>query len=98
MQKSLGKAKKMKRKLHTFLIEEKGNIPKHKMITLGAFLASISILNQLPEIQAAHTNSYNVTWSAGTFTAEHGHHASHASHGSHASHASHASHGSHGSW
>ncbi|MCX6802456.1 MAG: hypothetical protein NT067_05100 [Candidatus Diapherotrites archaeon] len=90
-------ASKIKRTLHSFLMEEKGGISKHKMISLGAFLGSISILNMMPEVQAAHTNSYSVNWNAGTVTAQHAHHASHASHGSHASHASHASHSSHGS-
>ena len=85
------------RKIASFLVEEKGGIARHKMISIGAFLGSISLLNLLPEVQAAHSNAFSVGWNSGTVTAKHGHHASHASHSSHGSHASHASHTSHAS-
>ena len=88
---------KIKKKISSFLVEEKGGISKHKMITVGAFLGSISLLNLLPEVQAAHSNYFNVSWNSGNITAEHGHHASHSSHSSHSSHTSHGSHGSHSS-
>jgi len=88
---------KFKKNIKTFLIEERGGISKHKMISLGAFLGSVSLLSLLPPVAADHSNYFNVSWNAGTLTGKHGHHASHSSHGSHGSHASHASHSSHGS-
>ena len=88
---------KLKKTISSFITEEKGGISKHKMLSVGAFLGSVSILSLLPEVAAAHTNSFSVSWNSGTITGEHGHHASHASHASHGSHASHASHGSHAS-
>ncbi len=90
----------IKRTVKSFLIEERGSISKHRMVSLGAFLGSASLLGMLPTVQAAHTNSFTVNWDSGTVTAEHSHHGSHdvhASHGSHGSHDVHASHGSHGS-
>ncbi|NIO20590.1 MAG: hypothetical protein GTN76_07600, partial [Candidatus Aenigmarchaeota archaeon] len=88
---------KIKKTISSFIIEEKGHIHKHRLLSMGAFLGSVSILSLLPEVAAAHTNSFYVSWSDGTITARHGHHASHSSHGSHASHSSHGSHASHGS-
>ncbi len=94
---------KISKKISSYLVEERGGISKHKMISIGAFLGSISLLNLLPDVQAAHSNYFSVGWNSGTLTAKHGHHASHASHsshgshGSHSSHTSHASHGSHSS-
>ncbi|MEM0360627.1 MAG: hypothetical protein QXK06_04815 [Candidatus Diapherotrites archaeon] len=87
----------IKRKVSSFLIEEKGGISKFKMISIGAFLGSISILNLLPEVEAAHSNYFSVSWNAGNVTAKHGHHASHSSHSSHSAHGSHFSHSSHSS-
>jgi hypothetical protein len=87
----------IKKTIKSFLIEDRGSISKHKMLTLGAFLGSISILNLLPEVAAAHSNSFKVSWNSGNITAQHGHHASHASHSSHSSHSSHGSHSSHSS-
>ncbi|MEM4662740.1 MAG: hypothetical protein QXM75_01835 [Candidatus Diapherotrites archaeon] len=88
---------KVKKTIKSFVLEERGSISKHKMLALGAFLGSVSILNVLPEVAAAHTNYFSVGWNAGNITATHGHHASHASHASHSSHSSHGSHASHSS-
>ncbi|MCX6802533.1 MAG: hypothetical protein NT067_05495 [Candidatus Diapherotrites archaeon] len=85
----------IKRAISSFLVEEKGSISKQKMLSVGAFLASISLLNLLPEVQAAHSNYFSVGWSSGTMISKHGHHASHASHGSHDSHSEHSVHESH---
>ena len=87
----------VKKTVSSFLIQEDARISKHNAIALGAFLSSVSILSLLPEVAAAHTNSYEISWSTGTITALHAHHSSHASHSSHGSHGSHSSHGSHGS-
>jgi len=85
---------KIKNTFSDFLLDNRGRIARHKAVSLGAFLASVSILSFLPEVAADHTNSFDISWNAGTVTAQHGHHASHGSHSSHASHASHASHSS----
>jgi hypothetical protein len=74
---------KLKKKIHLFLVGEKGKISNQKLVSLGAFLGTASILSLLPEVAAAHTNSFTVSWSAGTITGTHAHHASHSSHGSH---------------
>jgi len=88
---------KIKNTFSDFLLDNRGKIAKHKAITIGSFLASVSILSFIPEVAADHSNSFDVSWNAGTVTAQHGHHASHGSHASHASHASHVSHASHSS-
>jgi len=87
----------IKKRIHSFLVEEKGQISKYKFISLGAFLGSVSMLSLIPSVAAAHTNNFSVSWASGDVTARHGHHTSHASHASHASHSSHASHASHSS-
>ena len=41
---------KAKKSVSSFIIEEKGAISKHKMLSLGAFLGTASILSLLPEV------------------------------------------------
>ncbi len=77
---------KIKNTFSDFLLDEKGRVARHKAASLGAFLASVSILSLLPEFAAAHTNNFDISWDSGTVTAKHGHHASHGSHASHSSH------------
>jgi hypothetical protein len=88
---------KIKNTFSDFLLDNRGRVAKHKVVSLGAFLSSVSVLSFIPEVAAAHSNSFDISWNSGTITAQHAHHASHSSHGSHASHGSHGSHASHGS-
>jgi len=82
---------RIKNTFSDFLLDSRGRVASHKAAAIGSFLASVSILSFLPEVAAAHANSFTISWNAGTVTAQHGHHASHGSHSSHASHTSHSS-------
>lgn len=88
----------LKKKAKSFILDEQGSISKQKLVTVGSFLGSISLLSMLPEVSAGHanhSNAYTINWNSGTYAVEHGHHASHASHADHSQHAQHGSHGSH---
>ncbi|MFB6088262.1 MAG: hypothetical protein ABEK36_00615 [Candidatus Aenigmatarchaeota archaeon] len=67
---------KIKKSISSYLSEERGEISKHKMIALGSFLATLTFLDLMPEVSASHTNSFGMSWSSGTISAQHSHHVS----------------------
>ena len=79
-----------KKKIQGFIKEEKGGLPKTKLLTIGSFLATTSLLKTI-QTTATHTNSFNIQWQnqAKILETTHGHHTSHSSHSSHSSHGSH---------
>lgn len=67
---------KIKKSVSSYLSEERGEISKHKMVALGSFLATLTFLDLMPEVSAYHTNSFGMSWSTGTISAQHSHHVS----------------------
>ena len=82
---------KIKKKIASFVKDEKGSITKQNILTMGTIVSSatlISIVNSRDAEAGAVTvtTSDNANW--GTSTVSHAHHANHGSHSSHASHSS----------
>lgn len=70
------KLPKIKKTVSSYLKDEEGEISKHHMIAIGAFLATLSFLDFMPEVAAAHTNSFGISWSSGVIFPQHSHHVS----------------------
>lgn len=70
------KLPEIKKTVSSYLKEEEGKISKHEMVALGAFLATLSFLDFMPEVAASHSNSFGISWSSGTISPEHSHHVS----------------------
>lgn len=67
---------KIKKNITSYLTEERGEISRHHMMALGAFLSTISFLNFVPEVEAGHTNGFGMDWTSGTISPSHSHHVS----------------------
>lgn len=85
---------RLRKKVSSFVKEEKGTISKQSMMALGTFVGTIAAsgLFSTKEVEAG-TISITTTIDDVNVqvTASHSHHASHSSHGSHGSHSSHSS-------
>ncbi|MFP4117189.1 MAG: hypothetical protein ACLFTY_04190 [Candidatus Aenigmatarchaeota archaeon] len=69
---------KIKKTVSSYVKDERGSISKHKLVALGAFLATLSATNFMSDVAAAasHTNGFDISWSSGTMYPEHSHHVS----------------------
>ncbi len=67
---------KIKKKVSAYLTEEEGQISKHEMVAMGAFLATLAFLDFIPEVAASHTNDIGIDWQDGDLIPSHSHHIS----------------------
>ena len=68
----------LKRNISSYIKGERGQISKHKMVAMGAFLATLALLELLPESVASssHENSVDLEWEDGDLLPRHSHHVS----------------------
>lgn len=69
---------KIKKTISSYMKDEKGSISKHKLVAMGAFLATVSAMNLAPSAadSASHQNAFDIDWEDGTMYPEHAHHVS----------------------
>jgi len=85
---------RLKKKISSFVLGEKGTISKHSMASIGTFVGTIvasGLLSAKDVDAAAITISSSEDGVTSTVTGTHSHHSSHSSHGSHGSHSNHSS-------
>lgn len=66
----------IKDSISSYIKGERGQISKHKMVAVGAFLATLALLEFLPDAIADHTNEIDMEWDNGDLVPEHTHHVS----------------------
>lgn len=89
----------IKRSIEDFLNDEEGNIPRGKLLSIGALLVLFSAILSMDAYAKHSSHSSHKSHSSHSSTSYHRSHTSHASHtsSSHSNHASHSDHGSHSS-
>ncbi|MFP4151171.1 MAG: hypothetical protein ACLFSS_04155 [Candidatus Aenigmatarchaeota archaeon] len=70
------KIPEIKKNISSYLKDEEGEISKHHMVAIGAFLATLAFLDFMPEVAADHTNGFGISWDSGVIYPEHSHHVS----------------------
>lgn len=85
---------KVRKKISSFIKDEKGSISKQSLLSLGTFVGTIAVssLFAVKDVKSGVAQG-----DADEMTVSHSHHGSHSSHSSHSSHCNHGSHGSHSS-
>ena len=78
------KIPKIKKKINAFLIGEEGKISKQSLFKTGVILGGLALSSTLIKgVDAAHGNTLNLNYNAGTGVGTASHHGNHSSHGSH---------------
>lgn len=91
---------KIKKKLSSFVNEEKGTISKQSVLSIGALVGAITA-SQILSSKNVEAGSITLTstddGTVAKVTGSHSHHSSHSSHSTHSTHSSHSTHSTHSS-